>query len=157
MKSDALTKIVSSFFYLGNIPWAPGTWGSLAGLLIVYFVPGPFQTLLLVFMCLLGFYVCPKAVKVYQAKDPSIFVMDEVCGMMLSVLWLPKTTWVLLGGFLLFRGFDIVKPWPISWVQKKNTPSCILWDDLLAGVFTNLVLRVGFVLGMPALFARLGF
>lgn len=148
MKSDGFVKMISSFFYLGHLPLAPGTWGSLAGLLIGWFTPTPFDLPALLFMCVLGFYACPRAVAVYKAKDPSAFVMDEVCGMMLGVLWLPKAGWVAFVGFLLFRFFDIVKPWPISWIQKKNSPSCILWDDLLAGVFTNLVLRAGFLLGV---------
>lgn len=149
-------KIISTFFYVGYLPWAPGTWGSLAGLLIAWFTPEPCRTLLFLFMCVLGFYACPRAVTAYKAKDPSGFVMDEVCGMMLAVLWLPKAAWVALVGFLLFRFFDSVKPWPISWVQKRNSPSCILWDDLLAGAFTNLLLRAGVFLGGSTLFARPG-
>lgn len=157
MKSDRLVKMIGTFFYVGHLPWAPGTWGSLAGLLIAWFSPEPSRTLLLVFMCIAGFYACPRAVAAYQAKDPSVFVMDEVCGMMLGILWLPRSVWVALVGFLLFRFFDVVKPWPISWIQKKDHPSCILWDDLLAGAFTNAVLRAGLLLGAPALFARLDF
>ena len=153
---DRLAKRIGSFFYLGHLPWAPGTWGSLAGLLIFWFASEKAHVPVFLGATTVAFCACPGAVRAYASKDPSQFVADEVCGMMLGLLWLPKKTELYLAGFILFRFFDIVKPWPISVLQKKEGPSFIVWDDLLAGVFANLALRAAAVAGIPALFARLG-
>ncbi len=123
----------------------PGTFGSLAGLLIFWGCPLKWQLPALVFLCCLGFYLCPRSVKAFGSKDPQSFVTDEVCGMMVALFWLPKSLGVYFAAFLLFRFFDVLKPWPIGLVQKKENPSCILWDDLLAGIFTNLLLRAALI------------
>ena len=68
-------------------------------------------------------------------------MLDEVCGMMATVLWLPKTLPVFIAAFLLFRLLDIWKPWPISWLQDQKHPFSIMHDDLAAGLLGNLILR----------------
>src|SRR3989338_4383444 len=128
-------KALASFFYVGYLPWAPGSFGSLAGLLIAWYFYGALPYLTIAF-CLLGFILCKPATAVFSSKDPAPFVLDEVCGMMLGVLWLPKTPVVFLAGFILFRLFDILKPWPISRIQKNPNPSSIMLDDLAAGAVT---------------------
>ncbi len=95
------------------------------------------------FFCVAGFWVCRASQKVFGTQDPKQFVMDEVCGMMLSVLWIPKEPGFFLIAFLLFRALDIWKPWPISKIQKNRHPSAILWDDLAAGLIANLILQAG--------------
>ena len=91
---------------------------------------------------MLGFLVCRPSQAVFHSKDPSSFVMDEVCGMMLSVLWLPKSLLWYAVAFGLFRLLDVTKPWPIRVIQRSSHPFMIMADDLLAGVFTNLILRL---------------
>ena len=118
-----------------------GTLGSLAGLFIFWICPFKAQAPLLLIFSGIGFYLCGPAVKAFALKDPKRFVTDEVCGMMAAIFWLPVTFWMYLAAFMLFRFFDVLKPWPISLVQKKESPSCIMWDDLLAGLFANLLLR----------------
>ncbi len=134
-------KTLASFFYVGYLPWAPGSFGSLAGLLIGWYFYGALPYLTVAF-CLLGFVICKPATAVFLSPDPSAFVLDEVSGMMLSVLWLPKTPFVFLAGFILFRLLDILKPWPISRIQKSPNPSSIMWDDLAAGALANAILQL---------------
>lgn len=135
-----LVEISASFFYLGNAPFVPGTLGSLAGLWIAWFLNG---SLTAVFFALtfVGFLVCRPAVRVYGTSDPRPFVLDEVCGMMFSVLWAPLNAVTFLMGFVLFRLLDSVKPWPISWIQRSSSAYAIMWDDLAAGLLTNLILQ----------------
>lgn len=137
---NILVKALASFFYVGCLPLAPGTFGSLAGLLIAWYFYGALPYLVVLFS-VIGFVICKPAVAVFSAKDPSSFVLDEVCGMMLSVLWLPRVWFVLLLGLLLFRLFDTWKPWPIRLIQQNPNPLSILWDDLAAGALVNVVLQ----------------
>ncbi len=97
---------------------------------------------LLVALCVLGYCFSLLAEQSFGSKDPSAFVLDEVCGMMLSVLWLPKSVPVYAAAFVLFRILDIRKPWPISLLQKMKHPFSIMHDDLAAGLFTNILLQV---------------
>ncbi len=136
---NSWVKALASFFYIGFLPKAPGTWGSLCGLLLAWFFNPQLGGLLIV-LSLSGFLIAAPARSVWNNPDPKEFVLDEVVGMMLSVLWLPKKIAIFAAGFLLFRVFDIVKPWPISQIQKSKHPSSILWDDLAAGLLANLIL-----------------
>ncbi len=141
-------RTLASFFYVGYLPWAPGSFGSLAGLLIGWYFYGALPSLTIVF-CFLGFMLCKPAVAAFLSPDPPSFVLDEVSGMMLSVLWLPKTPVVFLAGFILFRLLDILKPWPISRIQKSPNPSSIMWDDLAAGALVNIILQLAVLTQTP--------
>ena len=135
-----LCELVCSCLYLGELP-AGGTWGALVGWVIAWYFPQGGLVLLLI-ICAIGYAFTLSAQQSFGAKDPSAFVLDEVCGMMLAVLWLPKTVPVFAAAFILFRFFDIVKPWPISILQKMKHPFSIMHDDLAAGLFTNLILQI---------------
>ena len=134
-----LCRLIGSCFYLGELP-AGGTWGSLVGWVLAWYF---FQIGLPLFavLCVIGYAFTLIAEKSFGSKDPSAFVLDEVCGMMLSVLWLPKTVTLYVAALILFRFFDIVKPWPISILQKMKHPFSIMHDDLVAGLFANLILQ----------------
>ncbi len=136
-----LVKIIASFLYVGYLPIAPGTFGSLAGLLIAWFFT-EWNLYFFIFLSSLGFLVCKVSTKIFDSKDPSYFVMDEVCGMMLSLLWIPRIPVLFAAGFVLFRLADTLKPWPISLIQKSQRPSSIMEDDLAAGLFVNLLLQI---------------
>ena len=90
----------------------------------------------------IGLTISKPAAFLFKQSDPKEFVLDEVAGMMLSLLWLPRKIWVYIAAFVLFRVLDIFKPWPISLIQKSKHPSSIMSDDLAAGAFTNLILRL---------------
>ena len=136
---EQAVRMIATFFGAGYSPWAPGTMGSLAGILISWFAGDLFWPLLAL-LIFLGFAVSKPAVSVFASGDPSAFVMDEVVGMMISVSFLPKTIFFYGGAFILFRLFDITKPWPISLIQKSKHPWAIMGDDILAGVFANLLI-----------------
>src|SRR3989338_5285289 len=134
-------KALATFFYIGHTPFMPGTMGSLAGLCIAWFLNG-FLLQEFVFLSFVGFLICKPAVEVYETKDPQRFVLDEVCGMMLSVLWVGLNPALYLIGFVLFRLFDSVKPWPISLIQKSDRAPAIMWDVLAAGLLVNGILQI---------------
>ena len=136
-----VVRLLASFYYVGYLPWAPGTWGSLAALPIAWFFHENLVWLVVIFS-LTGFLICQPAEEVFNAKDPRHFVLDEVAGMTLAVLWLPKNLILYLVGFILFRALDVWKPGPIGWIQDSKTPSSIMWDDLLAGLFVNIFLQI---------------
>lgn len=138
---------------IGNAPIAPGTVASFVALAIVWAVPfsplGLVLTLLLVVA--IGGWAAGRAERLLATKDPGRVVIDEVAGMLLSVVALPRSFGLLLAAFLLFRLLDILKPFPIR--QSESLPGglAIMLDDLIAGAFT-LALLWGLLafLGRPA-------
>ncbi len=137
----APVKMLASALYLGYTPLIPGTMGSLAGLFIAWF-SNAHLWLEFTILSITGFLVCKPAVQSAGTQDPQHFVLDEVCGMMLSVLWLPLNALLYLSGFALFRALDSLKPWPISRIQRSDSAYAIMWDDLAAGLLTNLILHI---------------
>lgn len=149
--SDFFVKAAATFFGVGYARRAPGTFGSLAGLALAAFL-GAWLLPALIFLLIVGYAICRPAVRVFSSGDPSRFVLDEVCGMMIGASVYPKTPLWYLAAFALFRFFDILKPWPISKVQGMKHPSAIMSDDVLAGVFTA---ALGF-LAMAAIYRLTG-
>lgn len=135
-----LVKFIATFGFVGYLPIAPGTWASALAALLYFGMPTLAPQLLVAFM-VAGYAVTGEAEKVFQKKDPGVFVMDEVAGMMLALLGLPLTGPVILAAFLLFRFFDVVKPWPICLIQKMKSPLSIMHDDLAAGLATNFIIH----------------
>ncbi len=134
-------KFLASFFYIGYLPVMPGTWGSATGALLAWFFNEGLVWQVTVFS-LAGLFISSIAERAFDEKDPSRFVLDEVAGIMISVLWIPKKIALFVVAFILFRIFDTMKPWPISMVQKSKMPTAIMWDDLLAGLFVNILLQI---------------
>ena len=138
-----LVRTLTSFFYVGYLP-AGGTWGSAAGLAVAALCQGAFLPLITGVLSVVGLLACRPAQIAFAKEDPPEFVLDEVCGMLVSLVWLPFRAPVFIAAFALFRFFDILKPWPISWLERRTGPAGIMLDDLAAGVFTNLILRFFF-------------
>jgi len=141
-----LAKLIATFFGIGYLPILPGSAGSAAGLLLFYclgFDPRV-QAIGTCAAAVLGVWSAGAVAKQVNEEDPRIVVIDEVAGMMLSLLFLPVRWPVYLLGFFLFRFFDIFKPWLIR--KAENLPGGwgIVADDLLAGLTTNLILRLFF-------------
>ena len=133
---------IISFCYVGYIKYAPGSVSSLLFLIIFYFIPNNIisQSILLFSVCLLGFTLCYYYSKNSVIKDPSFIVIDEVAGMSLSLFMVPKEIHLYILAFILFRIFDIFKPGVIDKSQKVNYGIGIMLDDLLAGLFTIVIL-----------------
>ncbi len=145
--------ILGSLFYIGYFPWFPGTLASLVtAVLIKTFYPFEATPLLEIPLLLLILLLGVKASRHIEEEtgkdDPGFIVIDEVTGMMLTVLLLPKSFSVVFGGMVLFRIFDIWKPWVIYRVQKVPNGWGVMLDDLLAG-FAAWVLNAAYFYLVP--------
>jgi len=144
---DYLSKLLSTFFYVGYLPLVPGTFGSIAGLLIFYLVrQDPLKVLILaVTLTVLGLIVSSRTEARIGKKDPSCIVIDEVSGMLISLTLLPRHNYgiiVVIMAFLIFRLLDTTKPYPANSLQRLKGGAGIMLDDIIAGLYTNIVLQV---------------
>ncbi|MES2253283.1 MAG: phosphatidylglycerophosphatase A [Pseudomonadota bacterium] len=148
-----LCKITASFLGLGYLPWMPGTWGTIgAACLSLFFLKfSPFVLLLITFITtIVGFYVSNVCLKTADSldMDPGWIVIDEVAGFFWAISLIslihPLDYVQLVLAFIFFRIFDIMKPWPISWIDRtlanssKTAALGIMLDDVLAGIFAAL-------------------
>ncbi len=149
IKADFFGKAVlcfSSWFGAGLMPGAPGTFGTLTAvpLVIVLNHLGDFyEGLALIFFIPTAIWSSGLSERCLGRNDPPEVVIDEVVGFLLTLFLLPLTWLTLCLGFVLFRFFDIAKPFPIRRLEKKLTGGTgVVLDDLLAGVYANLSLRL---------------
>jgi phosphatidylglycerophosphatase A len=145
---DRIVIFFASGAYVGYVPVASGTFGSLLALplLLVLARSGWSPAVIVALMgvaALLAMPVCGRAGRIYGEADSSRIVLDEVCGMLIAGALLPPTVWALGLAFAAFRFFDIVKPFPASYFDHhvKNGAGVVA-DDLVAGVYANLVVRM---------------
>ncbi len=137
-------KIFASALYSGYSPVASGTVGSFVGLLL-YSIPSFEQPLFLASACVVIFVLGSLAadkMEQYYGHDPSTVTIDEVLGMWVSLLFLPKTLFIMIAAFFLFRAFDVFKPWPARVFDKMRGGWNIMLDDVVAGIYANLVIQL---------------
>lgn len=144
MKINFFEKFIGSGFYTGYFPIASGTVGSAAAILI-YLIPG-FENLYIIIpvailMAVYGIYIGTKFEKKY-GKDPAQCTIDEVVGTWISLIALPKTFWVILVSFLLWRILDIIKPPPARNLERLNGGLGIMIDDVVSGIYTLLIMHL---------------
>ncbi|MCL4511584.1 MAG: phosphatidylglycerophosphatase A [Bacteroidetes bacterium] len=144
IKATFLDKLVSTGLGSGLSPVAPGTAGTVVGLLI-YFIHG-FEKFYVIVPAILvffvwGTYAAGRMEKVY-GHDPSRVVIDEIVAMWISLVFLPKQLILAAIGFFIFRMLDIFKPYPASYFDKKNGGIYIMLDDVVCGVYTNVILQL---------------
>ncbi|MDG1750419.1 MAG: phosphatidylglycerophosphatase A [Thalassotalea sp.] len=129
-------------FGSGLVPKAPGTFGTLAAiplLLLCSSMTTMHYALLVLVMAVVGIYICDYAAKAADVHDHPAIVWDEIVGLFITMFMIPLTWQSILVGFILFRVFDIFKPWPISWLDKHcHGGFGIMIDDVVAG-FAALV------------------
>ena len=125
-------------FGSGLLPKAPGTYGTLAAIpiyLLLAPLSTPYYLLIVIIMSLAGIYICGKAAKDSGVHDHGAIVWDEIVGYLITMFMMPTTWQSIVVGFILFRVFDIFKPWPISFVDKNLHGGLgIMVDDVLAGL-----------------------
>ncbi|MCK4813412.1 MAG: phosphatidylglycerophosphatase A [Candidatus Marinimicrobia bacterium] len=145
-KSRWFATSIGSFFGVGFIPVAPGTAASLITVLIAFvlyrYFPMPLIWEIEIFFILLliGFISARDLIRHRDIKDPAWFVMDEVAGMWLALIGLPKNNLIILiSAFICFRVFDIFKPWIIKKAEGLNGAAGIMLDDVLAAVPSWLI------------------
>lgn len=135
--------MVSTFFYTGYFPLIPGTAGSLAGILGYFLIKNNLLVYLFTLSTLLvlGFLVSGRTEKLIGKKDPPCVVIDEVCGMLLGLLFVPYNIKLVIIAFFIFRILDTLKPFPVGRLERLKGSLGIMTDDLVAGLYTNIILQ----------------
>lgn len=150
---EKMAFLAGTLFYAGYFPVAPGTVGSLASLPIIVIVCYYFGTLGLFLLVLVSFIVslvCVNEILLHTEHDPSYVVIDEFVGQSVTFLTISgflkgnfRYWWLYIAGFLLFRLFDVTKPFPVSYADKKmNNASGVVLDDVFAGIYAGICLYV---------------
>ncbi len=141
---DYLTKLLATWFFIGNFPVAPGSLASLAGTLLAIALYGHPVIYIVVFLAITfaGLVVSGRVEKLLGQKDPSCIVIDEVSGVLLAFFALPLTPAVIVTTFFLFRAFDMFKIFPVNRFEELPGAVGIMADDLWAGLYTNIVMHL---------------
>ena len=133
-------------FFIGTVPFAPGTFGSIIGLPICFLISR--LDILIAVICtilfiLFAIWMAGVAEKALKKKDAGEIVIDEIAGLIVTFIGIPFTLKTVIVGFIIFRAFDILKPFPIGTLERKvaGGPGIVL-DDVLAGLYANLILRL---------------
>jgi phosphatidylglycerophosphatase A len=142
-------RLIASLFYLGFIPGMPGTYGSVVTALAFWFavhaaggIPPWTHIGIICLVTLTGVAASAEISRKTGLKDPSFIIIDEAAGQLVTLLLVPVTGLNILLGILLFRLFDIWKPYPIRKLEGPGRGIGVMADDLLAGVYGNIVLQV---------------
>ena len=153
-----MTRLIATFGGVGLLRPAPGTWGSLVALPFAYGLHwlGGFPALLFatILLFLLGYWATKAELAAGTDPDPAEIVVDEVVGQWIALfplsagLWFagvaphvfPWPGWV--GGFLMFRLFDIWKPGPVGWMDRRHGPAGVMLDDVVAGLFAAICVAI---------------
>lgn len=129
---------------LGYSPVAPGTVGSLLGVLLyipLSGLPVGYYAVFLLFASLVSFKIADVAERYFGKKDCQVIVIDEVVGVFFTMFLFPPTLAYLSAGFLIFRFFDIIKPFPAGWVDRNiKGGTGVVLDDIVAGIYSNITL-----------------
>jgi phosphatidylglycerophosphatase A len=147
--------LIATWFGSGLLPWAPGTWGSLAALPFAWAIASLFgeRALLLAaaIVFFIGWWAAHRVARDSGIEDPGSVVVDEVAGQWLALVVTPPSWVGYIAGFLLFRLFDITKPWPARWFDRHVGGGLgIMADDIAAGFYAATALLVLLlVLGRP--------
>lgn len=142
--------------YIGRIPIAPGTFGSLIGIPIAYAfslmgTPTAFSAVVLITVA--AVWIAHLAEKQLKQKDPGCIVIDEIAGMCVALVGIPFSWVAGLAGFFIFRVFDVLKPPPIRQLDRHLSGGWgIVLDDVAAGAMTNIILRFGLLVFTPQAF-----
>jgi len=128
----------------GLMPVAPGSWATVVGVAIAFFLGNNLAvyTILLVVLLVLGIMASGIVERLLGQKDPGMIVIDEVVGVMIALWGLPMIWPVTITGFFLFRAFDMFKIYPINRLEAQSGGWGIMLDDCMAGVYTNIILRI---------------
>lgn len=138
---NKLAAAIATLGPIGHFPKAPGTWGSLAAIVAApwLFLPFPIMTRILILLLIfgIGIWSCDRAEKIFGKKDPGCVIIDELFGQWLTILFFGAfPLWYLVCAFVLFRLFDIFKPWPVKWAETAFPGGLgVMVDDGVAGLY----------------------
>lgn len=144
--------LIATFFGVGRLRPAPGTWGSAAavvlwGVLAHAIDPqlrAPVVIVLAAFITLIGIPAATRVSRASATKDPQFVVIDEVAGQLIALIAVPLSWKTFLTGFILFRAFDIVKPPPARQLERLPEGTGIVLDDVAAGIYAFVVMQILF-------------
>ncbi len=140
-----LIKFLATGFYTGYTPIAPGTAGSLIGVIIylgMYRLSWSFYLLILIVLAFFGIWISNKAtIYFFKEKDSKRIVIDEIIGFLIAMFLIPFKFKFILVAFIVFRVIDILKPFPLRRLEKLPGGWGVMCDDLLAGVYANLIIQ----------------
>jgi phosphatidylglycerophosphatase A len=132
--------------YSGYLPKAPGTWGSLVGLLLFFLLHTLSLEIYLAVIAgifVIGTFSAGEAEKIMDHQDPGLVVIDEIVGMLITMIAVPATPLAMVLGFILFRIFDILKPFPVNFFdQRFHGGLGIMLDDVMAGIYSLIILQL---------------
>jgi len=151
---NALARFVATGAYTGYAPFAPGTFGTLPAVALAPALAALLPSRPVVYVAVvlaaiaIAVWAADRVAHVDGIKDPQIVVVDEIVGYFIAMAFLPATITTLLAAFVLFRLFDIVKPPPARQAEALPGGIGVVADDLVAGLFANLVLRLAVMCGL---------
>jgi phosphatidylglycerophosphatase A len=138
--------LIATGFYSGYLPKAPGTWGSLVGLLLFFLLHAlslPVYLAVVAGLFVVGSFTAGEAEKILDNRDPGVVVIDEIVGMLITMIAVPVTPLTMALGFILFRVFDIAKPFPVNFFdQRFHGGLGIMLDDVVAGIYSLIILHL---------------
>lgn len=153
-----MTRLIATVGYAGLLRPAPGTWGSLVALplaWLLHWLGGlPLFLFALAFVFIVGLWAVAREVAGKADADPAEIVVDEVVGQWIALVPLSAGLWFAnvpghvfpwpgwVGGFLMFRLFDIWKPWPVSWADRRHDALGVMLDDVIAGLMAAVCVAV---------------
>ena len=146
--------VLATAFGLGRLPFAPGTWGTLPAIPLFVLLQGYgwwIYSAAVIAIIVAGVWICGQAARECGVHDHGGIVWDEIAGYLVTMLFIPVSPTTVVLGFLLFRLFDIVKPWPIKFLDERiHGGAGIMLDDIVAGLFANLCLWIILVYIAPS-------
>ncbi len=152
---NQLIMAIATGLYVGKLPVAPGTWGSIAAILPWLLIKDLDLTTYLTVVILLfivGFFAAGSAEKILDTPDAGPIVIDEIVGMFITLTLAPDHPLAWFLGFLIFRLFDITKPFPASWFDRQiNGGIGIMMDDVVAGIYALASLQLIWLVIAPLL------
>ena len=141
-----ISEWIATCFKVGYLPFAPGTWGSVFAILLWWVLLKDLNTYIfgaiIIIFLLIGIVVSNIIIDQSGDHDPSYIIIDELVGQWLALFLIPDGFFNIAISFILFRFFDIIKPWPIRLIEKLPKGLGVMSDDLTAGLITLILIQI---------------
>jgi len=138
--------------YCGKIPFAPGTFGTIAAIpfaLVLLIIPSAFYGVYIAGLILAAIYFADQAEKILDKKDPGCIVIDEIAGYVVTMSLVPINIYSIAAGFFIFRFFDILKSAPVRYFEENFSGGAgVVLDDIMAGILSAAVLKILYLSGV---------
>lgn len=148
---DRIALAIATGMYTGYLPKFPGTWGTLTAIpihFLIIMLAAPYYYGAMVGILILAIITAGMAEKIIDSPDPGVVVIDEVIGMLVTLIGAPLTIPTFIVAFGLFRFFDILKPFPVGWLDRHlHGGTGIVLDDVMAGLYSLGCLHICYYLG----------